>query len=254
MSDKPQTPAKAGRRRGGGQPSVGQVEGTRDGGRPADAEGERGGDRGLEVRAAEPVGRRRQARGARRMEELTDAAAVVFAEVGYAKATTNAIAKRAGVSPGTLYQFFANKEALAAALSERYRVALQEAHGRAFDPAAAKLPLPEMVERMIRPMVEVNLANPGFKALFAGPDLPEHLTAPTRALHAAVVGRIAEVIAIRLPGLPAERRETTAAVATQIFAALLGTIVSVPEADRERWIDELKRALVGYLAPLESEN
>ncbi len=195
---------------------------------------------------------RRQARGQRRMEQLTDAAAVVFAETGYAKATTNAIAKQAGVSPGTLYQFFANKEALAEALAERYRAELKAAHEKAFDLGMVKLPLPEMVDRMIRPMVEVNLANPGFKALFSSGDLPDRLTAPTRALQQAVTGRVAEVIGARVPELPAEQRDTAAAVATQIFAALLGTIVSVPATDRERWIAELNRALVGYLSPLEA--
>jgi AcrR family transcriptional regulator len=194
---------------------------------------------------------RRQARGQRRMVQLLDAAAVVFAEAGYAKATTNAIAKQAGVSPGTLYQFFANKEALAEALAERYRSELAAAHAKAFDPGAAHLPLPELVDRMIRPMVEVNLANPGFKALFGSGDLPEKLTAPPRALQRAVIGRVAEVLAARYPDLPPERLETTAAVATQIFAALLGTVVSTPEAQRERWIAELNQALVGYLSPLD---
>jgi hypothetical protein len=52
--------------------------------------------------------------------------------------------------------------------------------------------------------------------------------------------------------LAREQRDTAAAVATQIFAALLGTIVTVPASDRERWIAELNRALVGYLSPLES--
>lgn len=187
------------------------------------------------------------------MAELTDAAAVVFAEVGYAKATTNAIAKQAGVSPGTLYQFFANKEALADALSERYRTELAAAHRKAFDPAAAQLPLPELVDRMIRPMVEVNLANPGFKALFGGTDLPEHLTAPTRALQQAVIGKVAEVMAARAPHLSAGQLQTSAAVATQIFAALLGTIVSVPAESRETWITELNRALTGYLGPILAE-
>jgi AcrR family transcriptional regulator len=194
---------------------------------------------------------RRQARGQRRMVQLLDAAAVVFAEAGYAKATTNAIARQAGVSPGTLYQFFANKEALAEALAERYRSELAAAHAKAFDPGTAHLPLPELADRMIRPMVEVNLENPGFKALFGSGDLPDKLTAPTRALQKAVTGRVAEVLAARYPDLPADRLETTAVVATQIFAALLGTIVTTPAAHRERWITELNQALVGYLTPLD---
>ncbi|MEU6641601.1 TetR/AcrR family transcriptional regulator [Saccharomonospora sp. NPDC046836] len=194
--------------------------------------------------------RRRQARGRRRMEQLADAAAEVFAEVGYAKATTNAIAARAGVSPGTLYQFFANKEAIAEALAQRYQTALQSAHDKAFDPGFAALPLPELIERMIQPMIEVNLANPGFKALFNAADMPERLAAPTRQLHQAVVGRIAEVLAARAPDLPAGQLRITAVVATQIFGALLGTVVAAPAAERDPWVTELKRALQGYLEPV----
>jgi len=181
------------------------------------------------------------------MVQLADAAAEVFAEVGYAKATTNAIAARAGVSPGTLYQFFDNKEALAEALAQRYRAALRDAHDKAFDPKAANLPLPEVVDRMVDPMIEVNLAHPGFKTLFTGAGIPEHLAGPTRELHQAVVGKIEEVLTTRSPGTPAIRLRTIAVVTTQIFGALLGTVVSAPPADRDQWVAELKHALLGYL-------
>jgi AcrR family transcriptional regulator len=194
---------------------------------------------------------RRQERGQRRMAQLLDAAAVVFAEAGYANATTNAVAARAGVSPGTLYQFFRNKEALAEGLAERYRTALEQAHQQAFDTGLASLPLPLLIARMVGPMIEVNVANPGFKALFTAVDMPTHLGAPARRLHAAVVDRIGGMLAARYPHLPAEDVRRTAIVATQIFGALLGTIVSADDADREQWVAELERALVGYLAPLE---
>jgi AcrR family transcriptional regulator len=60
--------------------------------------------------------RRRQVRGQQRMELVLDVAAQVFAEVGFEAATTNAIAARAGMSPGSPYQFFPNKDAIAKAL------------------------------------------------------------------------------------------------------------------------------------------
>jgi len=186
------------------------------------------------------------------MAQLLDAAAEVFAENGYAKATTNAVAAGAGVSPGTLYQFFRNKEALAEGLAERYRAALEDAHRRAFDDGLASLPLPDLVSGMIGPMIEVNVANPGFKALFAAADMPAHLGAPARRMHAAVVDRIGGVLSTRHPHLPAEDVRRTAVVATQIFGSLLGTIVAAEDEDRRQWVTELERALVGYLAPLES--
>lgn len=48
------------------------------------------------------------------------AAAHVFESHGYAAGTTNRIAARAGVSIGTLYQYFPSKEAIAVALLERH--------------------------------------------------------------------------------------------------------------------------------------
>jgi AcrR family transcriptional regulator len=62
---------------------------------------------------------RRQERGKQRMESLMRAAEEVFSEVGFERATTNLIAARASVSPGTLYQFYPNKEAMAEALAAK---------------------------------------------------------------------------------------------------------------------------------------
>ena len=62
--------------------------------------------------------RRRQARGERRIAQLLEAAANIFCTTGYTAASTNAIAREAGVSPGTLYQFFPNKEAIAIELEK----------------------------------------------------------------------------------------------------------------------------------------
>ncbi len=54
------------------------------------------------------------------VEYILTAAAQVLEEAGYAAGTTNRIAERAGVSIGTLYQYFPNKEALAVMLLERH--------------------------------------------------------------------------------------------------------------------------------------
>ena len=54
--------------------------------------------------------------------------------------TTNAIAERAGVSIGTLYQYYPDKNAIAAALSRAVRAALVERMAAAVE-AARGLPL-----------------------------------------------------------------------------------------------------------------
>src|SRR5260370_40812254 len=53
------------------------------------------------------------------VETLLDATARVLTRHGYDRASTNRIAATAGVSVGSLYQYFPNKEALVAALVAR---------------------------------------------------------------------------------------------------------------------------------------
>lgn len=54
------------------------------------------------------------------VDAILTAAAQVFERYGYASGTTNRIAERAGVSVGTLYQYFPSKEAVAVALLEAH--------------------------------------------------------------------------------------------------------------------------------------
>lgn len=54
------------------------------------------------------------------MKAILDATARILIERGFAAVTTNAVAERAGVSVGSLYQYFPNKEALVSALHARH--------------------------------------------------------------------------------------------------------------------------------------
>lgn len=60
-------------------------------------------------RGATPAARRRKAA---RPQELVDAALTLFVEKGFAATRLDDIARAAGVSKGTVYLYFANKEAL----------------------------------------------------------------------------------------------------------------------------------------------
>lgn len=196
---------------------------------------------------------RRQARGERRIAEILDAALALFAEVGYEAASTNRIAARAGISPGSLYQFFANKEAITEALSARLAERMGAAHAAAFDGAdVADLPLDDLLDRILDPLIAFNLANPGAKALLAGPDAPAPLAVASRPLQEALLGRVSAVIGTRAPGLPAVERDRAALVAAQIVRAMTGAITSAAGAERAALVGELKRVLKGYLGPLES--
>jgi AcrR family transcriptional regulator len=61
-----------------------------------------------------------QERSRRTVERILDAAARIFHEQGYAGATTNDVADEAGVSVGSLYQYFPNKDSLLVALTRRH--------------------------------------------------------------------------------------------------------------------------------------
>jgi AcrR family transcriptional regulator len=61
-----------------------------------------------------------QERSRKTMAAIYEAAAHIFAEIGYADATTDQIAERAGVSIGTLYHYFPGKEAILHGLWEKH--------------------------------------------------------------------------------------------------------------------------------------
>ncbi|QHF03650.1 TetR family transcriptional regulator [Pseudomonas asturiensis] len=61
-----------------------------------------------------------QARSRATVDAIIQAATYILTKVGWEGLTTNAIAERAGVNIGSLYQFFPNKEAIIAELQRRH--------------------------------------------------------------------------------------------------------------------------------------
>jgi AcrR family transcriptional regulator len=64
---------------------------------------------------------------------LFEAAAAVFARVGYAEATAEAISREAGMSKATFYEHFANKEECILALFDEAATEIMRAMGQASD-------------------------------------------------------------------------------------------------------------------------
>ncbi|MBQ0983553.1 TetR family transcriptional regulator [Streptomyces sp. F63] len=237
MSEKqPTAPGAAGEETPAGQ--------RRDGARPP----ERPGTERPPAAARRP--RRRQARGERRIEQLLEAAARVFCDHGYSGASTNAIAREAGVSPGTLYQFFPNKEAIAVELGGRLLHRMREAHGQVFTTENAMLPLPEALDRIIDPLIGFIRRNPASLALMHAPGLPQDIADEHEALDGAFRARTAELIALRAPGLPAGQCERAATLAFTFFTAGMELAMSHEGVEREAYFAELKAALHRYLAPV----
>ena len=67
-----------------------------------------------------PRKRPRQARSRATVDAILEATAQVLVAEGYDKTSTNRVAERAGVSVGSVYQYFPNKEALVGELVDRY--------------------------------------------------------------------------------------------------------------------------------------
>lgn len=75
----------------------------------------------------------KQARARVTMEALLDATARILGKGGYAALTTNRVAEVAGVSIGSVYEYFPNKQALLAALTERTLTGIIEEVAKGMD-------------------------------------------------------------------------------------------------------------------------
>ncbi|MQY16491.1 hypothetical protein SRB5_66900 [Streptomyces sp. RB5] len=194
--------------------------------------------------------RRRQARGEKRIDQLLRAAGRVFHEKGYAGATTNAIAREAQVSPGTLYQFFPNKEALAIELGRRYNQELRDAHSEALAPGNALLPLDDLIDTVIDPLVAFSVENPAFHTLLEGGDAPEGYAREHDTVSASLVASTQALVQARAPELTDTEAERITQMTFAIFKGGLDLISAHTGAARDAYTTQLKSALRGYLAPL----
>ncbi|MFE5794216.1 TetR/AcrR family transcriptional regulator [Streptomyces sp. NPDC056503] len=200
----------------------------------------------------DPKPRRRQARGERRISQLLQAAADVFCANGYTATSTNAIAREAKVSPGTLYQYFPNKEAIAIELGGRLIQQMRDAHGQVFTPANMALPLPEMIDAILDPMIEFNCANPAFLALMHGSEVPGRIAEEHDELHASLLAQVRETIRQRaVPPLSADELDRIADMAFAVFKGGLALIVAAPDDTvRAAAVGELKKVMLRYLDPV----
>lgn len=79
-----------------------------------------------------------QERSRRTVERILDAAARVLSERGYDGASTNRIAAAAGLSNGSLYQYFPNKDTIVVAVLDRFADHLAERLGPEIEAAMSK--------------------------------------------------------------------------------------------------------------------
>ncbi|MFJ7330137.1 TetR family transcriptional regulator [Streptomyces cyaneofuscatus] len=194
--------------------------------------------------------RRRQARGEARIAQLLQAAASVFCTSGYTASSTNAIAREAGVSPGTLYQFFPNKEAIAVELGDQLLHRWRDTYGAAFTPSHIELPLERMLDAVLDPLIAFNCENPAFFVLMHGSEIPGRITEAHDTLHVTMLSRVEEVLVGYLPDVPATQLHRVAEMTFMVFKAGLDLVMANEGEEREAYIQELKAAMHRYLDPL----
>ena len=196
---------------------------------------------------------RRQKRGALRAEEILQAAGALFAEVGYDKVTTNMIAARAGVSPGSLYQFFSNKEAIAQAFAADTIEQLHQVYDSMLSSEAMTLPLQTFLDTFIDRIVAFNRNCPGYLALELGSTISSSLALILADLQQDLPSRQDALLAAYWPHSTSEQRHLPLLVSYRLFLALLPLALQGDEEQQKAIVHEMKVVLYRYLEPIVSE-
>jgi AcrR family transcriptional regulator len=107
-----------------------------------------------------------QERSRATVDALVEATARILVKEGFDKASTNRIAQKAGVSVGSLYQYYPSKEALVAAVIDRHS---QELMQIARDVLAdmASLPLEQAVRRLVAAAIDAHRVDPKLHRVLA---------------------------------------------------------------------------------------
>jgi AcrR family transcriptional regulator len=106
-----------------------------------------------------PRRRPRQARAQATVDAIIKATAIVLVEEGYDRASTNRIAQAAGVSIGSLYQYYPSKEALVAALVTHHMECMEAALTQSLAQSAPEK-LGDRARLLVRGMTAAYRVNP----------------------------------------------------------------------------------------------
>ncbi|MGK4003229.1 TetR/AcrR family transcriptional regulator [Sorangium sp. So ce1036] len=194
-----------------------------------------------------------QRRSRQTVDAILRGAARVLVRRGWAGMTTNHVAVAAGVSIGSLYEYFPGKEALVLALAERHLDAAEAsllAHLGEVLPRALALPLGEVVRALVSVMVALHAEDPRLhRALFeVAPRLPE-LAGRVRRLEEASV-RMLEGLLRAHPEARVRDAGLSARLVVELVEALTHRWVvgadGAPVA-ADRMADELAAMVTGYL-------
>lgn len=198
-----------------------------------------------------PRKRASQERSRAMVDALIEATARILVREGFDAASTNRIAEKAGVSVGSLYQYFPSKEALVAAVIDRHSQELMKiVRGVLAD--VTSLPMKQAVHRLVAAAIEAHSVDPKLHRVLA-----EQIPRTGRLENIATFNR--ENFALFEAFLESHRREIrvvdlklAAFVCVTSIEALTHTAVLhdsefLSDDAVEALVDEATRLVVGYL-------
>jgi AcrR family transcriptional regulator len=195
-----------------------------------------------------PRKRPRQDRSRATVESILEATARVLVKRGFDGLTTNLVAEAAGVSIGSLYQYFPNKAALVGALIEKHvenmtQLALVELT------RVAQLPMPEAIRSVIEAMIRAHAAQPELHRVLTEQVPRVGRMAKLREIEAITHRMVAGLLASRKPELAIEDPDMAAFVLVSAIEAITHrAALFAPELLRDpRLVDETCTMVRRYL-------
>jgi AcrR family transcriptional regulator len=185
------------------------------------------------------------------VEGILAAGAQVFETSGYASASTNRIAKRAGVSIGTLYQYFPSKEAIAVALVERHVVDTDSRlHEWVGHVASEEHGLHAALQDYVIGMMELHAGRPRLQhILLEETPLPERVHNALLDAERRAATTMSELLSA-YPEIPKTHLVRVGFMVVQTVESLTHRFVAHPDVQvisRESFIEEVVAMLEAYL-------
>ncbi len=198
-----------------------------------------------EVDMVEPRKSPKQARSRAVVEALIEATARVLVEDGYDRASTNRIAKVAGVSVGSLYQYFPNKEALVLAVVDRHLERVATLMG-GLAQELADAPLEEAVTATIEALIATHQVDSDLH--IALEQQVHHLAHPRfRQVRAGTTALLAGWLAARSDDIAPERAEAAAFVLHIAVKSVTHELLVDEHCVPEDVMEELTAMVLRYL-------
>ncbi len=191
-------------------------------------------------------------RGQRRRDLILDTAANLLADGGAEAINTNVLAERAGISVGSVYQYFSNKEAILTALGERYMQQLGSNTVAALQQDVSGLDFATMVDRVIDPMIAFERKHPAFRHLNAGQEAEGTLAEAAQRVDREILATIYDLILRVCPDLNTIHGWQIARIMKALYKGMSYLIQQEKEIEKDGgnvdgMIADMKRIMVDYL-------